>query len=328
MKIGVCAWSFTGAHAETGSEFDPHTSDGLADLATHHGLASIEGASGWWDVDDEAEIGRFRQRLSTEQLGVFVDTGGHDYATNIEPLRQAIDVAVAVGSSVVRTTISRLLEGDRRSLGADGWRAHLQGLVEPLKSVMDVAETANIDVGIENHQDLCSHELMWLCEQVGSDRLGVTMDVGNAYAVGETPIDFARRILPRLKHVHLKDYTVHGNETGFRLKRCALGDGIVDWPAMIALFDAETPHVQGCIELGATQARHIQLFEPDWWSTYPERPFVPDAICAMADLYRADQRGADWRTPHECEADAATRAQYEMQQFEQSVSYLQTISAI
>jgi sugar phosphate isomerase/epimerase len=328
MKIGVCAWSFTGVHGQIEAGPDPHTPAGLVDLAIRHGLHSIEGASGWWDPQDKASLGDFRQRLADTQLGVFVDTGGHDYAENIQPLRDAIRVAGAVGSRIVRTTISRFLEGDRRSLGADGWQAHLQGLVAPLASVMQEAESAGIDVGIENHQDICSHELVWLCDQVGSPRLGVTMDVGNAYAVGETPLAFARRVLPILKHVHLKDYTVHGSDAGFRLKRCTLGDGVVNWPEMLELFSKHAPQVEGCIELGATQARHIRLFEADWWSTYPERPFVPDAIDALGDLHRANTPNVDWRTPHETDADETTRAQYEMQQFESSISYLQEISAL
>ncbi len=327
MKIGVCAWSFTGSHREIDAPIDPHTSDGLMELATANKLHSIEGASGWWNPEDSTSIDTLRQHLADAGLGIFVDTGGHNYAEDIQPLRDAIAVGASVGARVVRTTISGLLEGDRRSLGAAGWRSHLQGLIRPLSEVMETAESVGVEVGIENHQDLCSHELLWLCEQVGSRRLGVTMDVGNAYAVGETPLCFARRILPILKHVHLKDYTVHGSESGYRLKRCALGDGIVNWPQMIALFDGQAPAVEGCIELGATQARHIQLFEADWWSTYPERP-LSEAIGALGDLHRANAQNVDWRSPHEAGEDAETRAQYEMQQFDASVAYLREISAI
>ena len=91
----------------------------------------------------------------------------------------------------------------------------------------------------------------------------------HAFAVGEHPLAFAERILPILKHVHIKDYTVHPTSSGYRLKRCAIGDGVVNWPEIIALFDREVPHIQGCIELGASVARHIRLLEEDWWATFP-----------------------------------------------------------
>ena len=328
MKIGLCAWSFTGKHREAGHEPDPHQIEGLLTMADRYDLASVEGASGWFEVMSDAQVDRFRQDLGNTRR-VFVDTGGHDYARDLTPLRSAIDVAAHIGSPMVRTTISSLLEGDRRSLGSDGWRDHLIALVEPLRRAAGAAQEAGVVIGIENHQDLCSHELVWLCEQVGGAHLGVTLDVGNAYAVGERPAAFARRVQPFLKHVHLKDYTVHPTGTGYRLKRCALGEGVVDWPAMFAWFDAECPQVEACIELGATTARHIRLFEPSWWETYPERPFIPDAIDALGDLQRAAQPPeTDWRTPHEAGAGADACAAYEIAQIEASVTYLKSIGAV
>ena len=87
--------------------------------------------------------------------------------------------------------------------GAAVMRDYLEALVQPFKEVMPLAEEYGIPVGIENHQDLCSWELLTLSEKVGSPQLGVTMDVGNAFAVGEHPQAFAQRILPILKHVHI-----------------------------------------------------------------------------------------------------------------------------
>ena len=198
-----------------------------------------------------------------------------------------------------------------------------------VKAFADAAREAGIVIGIENHQDICSHELVGLCQQIGGDHIGVTMDVGNAYAVGETPATFARRVGPFLKHVHLKDYTVHPTKSGYRLKRCALGDGIVDWKSMLPWFDSQCPLVAGCIELGATSARHIRLFEPGWWQTYPERDFVPDAIEALGDLQRAAQPSAtDWRTPHEAGESAPVCADYEIDQIERSGAYLKEIGAV
>ena len=127
---------------------------------------------------------------------------------------------------------------------------------------------------------------------------------------------------PRLHHVHLKDYTVHPTPSGYRLKRCALGDGVVDWPTMLARFDASAPAVGGCIELGATQARHIRILEQDYWAAYPPRP-LSGAIAAVRALHQAARPPEEeWRTPHELGAAASARAAYERDQFDRSVRYL------
>lgn len=154
------------------------------------------------------------------------------------------------------------------------------------------------------------------------------MDCGNAYAVGETPERFARTVLPRLKHVHIKDYTAHPSDSGYRLKRCAIGAGVVDWPALLKLL-AGVEGLQATIELGAASARHIRILEEDWWATYPhERPFEV-RLAALRDLQRAARpRDEDWRTPHEREEPAAECARYELQQFEASVAYLTLIRPV
>ena len=45
MNIGLCAWSFTGAHKEANRAIDPHTPEGLTRLARDNGLHSVEFAS-------------------------------------------------------------------------------------------------------------------------------------------------------------------------------------------------------------------------------------------------------------------------------------------
>ncbi len=322
MKIGLCAWSFTSAHREAGQPLDPFTPQGLARMALDRGLRSIECSPAFFQGYSDRQLSEFREFLAEKNLGLFLDTGGHDYARDITPLRQAVEMAHRLGVRVIRTTVSNLLEGDRRQYGFAGWKQYLENLVEPLKQIMPLAEKRDIALGIENHQDLCSWELCWLCEQVGSARLGVTMDCGNALSVGETPLAFAGRVMPLLKHVHLKDYTVHPTPSGYRLKRCALGKGVVDWPALIAAFDAGAPLVQGCIELGASVARHIRILEEDYWATYPPRPLA-EAINAIRALHQAARPPQeDWRTPHERGESPQERAAYELEQLDASTAYL------
>ena len=320
MKIGLCAWSFTGSHREAGRAIDPHSPEGLTQLAHENSLGSVEFAAQSLQERSDEALASFREELG--DMDLFLDTGGTNYAEDISPLRDAIETAHRAGALAVRTTISRLLEGDRRALGAQGMHDYLNALVQPFKEIMPLAEEYGIPVGIENHQDVCSWELLDLCEHVGSPQLGVTMDVANALAVGETPAAFAQRVMPILKHVHFKDYTIHPTPSGYRFKRCALGTGVVDWPQMVALFDAGAPGVQGCIELGASQARHVRILENDYWSTYAPRP-QEEVLDALRTLHGAARPAdEDWRTPHEHEENANARTDYELDQFTRSVSFI------
>ena len=323
MEFGLCAWSFTRAHQQAGAAHDPMTAGGLVALAEERGLRSVEHSAAAFDQLDREERDRLVEHLHTSGLELVLDCGWNTTPAEIgAEVERVLGLAAEVGARAVRTTISRCLAGDRGRYGHQGWKDHLSALVKPLRRAADVADDVDIPFGIENHQDICSYELLWLLEQVGSRRCGVVMDCGNALAVGEHPAAFAERILPHLVHVQLKDYVVHPTPSGWRFVRCALGEGVVDWPDLVARFDAGAPGVIGCVELGATTARHVRILERDWWATYDPRPW-DDTLDALRTLHAASQPpGAEWRTPHERGEPPATCAGYELAQIDASVGYL------
>lgn len=323
MDFGLCAWSFTAAHRQAGTAPDPLTAAGLVALAEDRGLRSVEHSAEAFERLDPDERDRLVGHLRGAGIRLVLDCGWNASPEEIgADLARVLVLGRQVGARAVRTTISHCLEGDRSRYGRRGWKDHLGRLVAPLRAAARVAEDLDIPFGIENHQDICSAELEWLLEQVDSPRCGVVMDCGNALAVGEHPAAFAERVLPYLVHVQLKDYAVHPTPSGWRFVRCALGGGVVDWPDLVARFDAGAPGVTGCIELGAATARHVRILERDWWETYDPRP-RDDLLDALRVLHAASQPpGADWRTPHERDEPAEVCAAYELAQLDASVEYL------
>jgi 3-oxoisoapionate decarboxylase len=324
MEFGLCAWSFTPAHQQAGAVPDPMTAAGLINIARRRGLRSVEHSAAAFERLDPDE----RERLRAAGLEIVLDCGSSASPDAIgAEVERVLVLASRVGARAVRTTISQCLSGDRSRYGRQGWKEHLDALVKPLRRAADVAEDVAIPFGIENHQDLCSTELRWLVERVGSPRCGVVMDCGNALAVGEHPVAFAERVLPYLIHVQLKDYAVHPTPSGWRFVRCALGEGVVDWPDLVARFDAAAPDVIGCIELGAATARHVRILERDWWATYDPRPWE-ETLDALRTLHGAARPpDADWRTPHERGEPARACAAYELAQLDASVAYLRATFA-
>lgn len=323
MEFGLCAWSFTSSHQEAGAEHDPLTAAGLVALTVERQLRSVEHGAFAFEGLTPDERGGLVDSLHSSGLELVLDCGRSASPEEVgAEVASVLALASQVGARVVRTTISDCLEGDRSRYGHQGWKDHLQALVTPLREAADVAEDLDIPFGIENHQDVCSSELAWLMEQVSSPSCGVVLDCGNALTVGEHPAAFAERIMPYLVHVQLKDYVVHPTPSGWRFVRCALGDGVVDWPDLVARFDADAPDVIGCIELGATTARHVRILEREWWETFDPRPW-DDALDAIRTLHGAAQPpGAEWRTPHELQEPPEARVAYEFAQLDASVEYL------
>jgi hypothetical protein len=161
-----------------------------------------------------------------------------------------------------------------------------------------MAGAAGKVIGIENHQDFTSRELVALCEAFGP-AVGITYDTGNSFPVAEAPLDFTRVVAPYVRHIHLKDYNVQPTPEGFRLVRSALGDGAVPFKAIIEIIGQHRDEVTIGMELAALDARHVRLKTDAWWKLYPPRDEAAVERCLEATTVNPLAPDVDYRTPWE-----------------------------
>jgi hypothetical protein len=179
-------------------------------------------------------------------------------------------------------------------------------------------------MAIEDHQDLGSEELVEISEAAG-DHVGVVFDTGNPFAVGEDPVAFARRARHRIRHVHLKDYVAQPTDEGYRLIRCAIGDGCVPFTELAEVLRSDETPLTASIEPGALEARHIRLFTPAWWDGYPPRS-ARELGTALGRLrHNALAADADGRTPWERHAPGEDIVAYEKAQLDRSIVNLRAM---
>ncbi len=326
MKFGVSAYSFPFScgflKQEDRRAAQPMNAFGLATLASEHGLSSIATPLPPMLPDlSFSTIDRLRDTLRDANLTLVVDTSVVDVAT----LQTLLPLAKRAGARVVRATVSTILEGARAGV-VGGWQPYLNDIKERIIAIRPVLESLDLVLALENHQDVTSDELLYLCE-AGGPNVGVTLDVVNPLAVGEEPMAFARKLAPLIHTVHLKDYIIFPTPSGFRLVRCTIGDGVLDVPALLDILRAHAPNPVLNIELAALYGRHIRLLEDDWWQGYPPRDVreVVPALRLMAQHARPTD--APWQTPWETGAAPDEVWRYEHEQFEQSIRYLRGLGA-
>jgi 3-oxoisoapionate decarboxylase len=240
-----------------------------------------------------------------------------------ETLGEAIRCTSALGATIIRLHLTPVLEGGRAELG-ERWSEMVDHARRTLVREAPKAADAGLTMAIENHQDLTSEELVAIAEEAGAN-VGVAFDTGNAFALAEDPVEFARRAAGRVRHVHLKDYQAQFTPNGFRLVRCAVGDGCVPFQAIAEVLASHAPKLTASIELGALDARHIRLFEPGWWNGYPPRA-SSELATAMGRLqHRRIAGDADYRTPWEHFASGNIVIEYESRQLQRSVENLEAM---
>jgi len=289
----------------------------LIDQALGYGLAGIEVPAALIKDDPESIGARARE----QKLFVTVDTGGVDP----EALSHVFDLAARAGSPTVRTVVGGAkIGGDRRAM-AGRWQPFLAEVAANLATATKAAEQAGVTLAVENHQDLASEELLMLCETIDSPHFGITLDTGNPLGTGEEPIDYFRRVAPHVKNVHLKDYRIWSSSEGYRLARCSLGQGVIDFPALLAILDAAVPGVSMAIELGAHEARHVRVLSDDFWPEYPAR--TPAQLAATIRFVQAEGRSTgDWRTPFERAEPVESIVAYEQRELIASVAYVDALN--
>ncbi|MBA2678843.1 MAG: sugar phosphate isomerase/epimerase [Ktedonobacteraceae bacterium] len=323
MRIGLAAYGTVFSMGLTSLSGRPTiTPLQLMDQALASGLTGVEIPTALLKNADIPAIARYAQDHK-----LFLTVAASGYAP--EPLISALEQATQLGALTVRTIIGGAkIGGDRRPL-ADRWPAFLEQVLHGLRTAIATAERVGVNLAVENHQDLASEELLWLCHSINSTRFGLTLDTGNPLATAEEPLDFARRIGPYIKNIHLKDYWIYPTDEGYRLVRCPLGQGVIDFPQLFSVFTELCPDATASMELGALEARHIRVLADDYWPAYPPRSAAQLASTLHFVYTHTHQPGQpdDWHTPFERNESASTIIAYEELQLAQSLPYIKNISS-
>jgi sugar phosphate isomerase/epimerase len=291
-----------------GLQGDPGSGlDGFLEIADEIGARVVELHAPWLAGLDLAALA---ERLGDRVPIVSCGLDGADDA--------ALAAAVALSARVMRLPLSRVLQGDRH---AADWPALVAGVRARLARLAPRAAAAGVSLAIENHQDFTSAELMAFCEEAG-DAVGITLDTGNAFPVAEAPLEFARAVAPRVRHVHLKDYRVQFTAEGYRLVRCAIGDGAVPFPELAEIVGRD---LTASLEPGALAARHIRLFTAAWWRGYPPVDARRLAAALLAAQTNRLPDDADHRTPWERGVTGEELVRYERDMMRRSAANVRAL---
>ena len=269
---------------------------GYLALADSLGAEAVEIFNPWLEALDDGELADLADRLRENGVTPIVSAG-----LTMGSFDAALRSARALGATVIRFGLTSVLCGDRAALGG-GWH----GLVDSVRARLAELGPRAADEGrvlaIENHQDFGSEELAGFCESTPG--IAVTIDLGNTFPVAEAPLAFARRIAPHVRHVHLKDYRIQFTDEGYRLVRCAIGDGAAPIAAMLDVIAQSGGAFSAVLEPGALEARHVRFLKPEWWTHYPPKRADEFAACLAAARVNRLPDDADFRTPWERGADA------------------------
>ena len=277
--------------------------EGFIAIATELGAKALEIFDPWLRALSDDDLRALRDRLASLGMTPIVSSG-----LMMGSFESALRSAKLLDARIIRYGLTTVLCGDRHALG-DKWRELVASVRAALADRGPRAHDEGKILAIENHQDFGSEELVAFCEETRG--VGICLDTGNAFPVAEAPLDFTRRVAPFVRHVHLKDYRAQFTDEGFRLVRCAIGDGAVPLPRMLDMLAEHHPKMTAALEPGALEARHVRLLRPEWWTGYAPKGAPALAACLASLRVNRLTDDADTRTPWERGEDDAIEA-YEL----------------
>ncbi|MEJ5230422.1 MAG: sugar phosphate isomerase/epimerase [Pseudothermotoga sp.] len=100
--------------------------------------------------------------------------------------------------------------------------------------IVDLAELYDININIEIHGYFTTKPEMLekMLDFVKSEKLGLNLDTGNTFIAGQDPVEFCKKFIKKIKHVHIKDVSeslamsLRGKDTGIGISHCAVGEGV------------------------------------------------------------------------------------------------------
>ncbi len=238
-------------------------------------------------------------RAWSKDMGLHLETGGGailpktaaDYPNIIATLRKNIERAAAMGSPIVRA----LLASDRYSLPEGSVERHIETAVKILREVRSQVMDAGLKIGIENHKELQAWETRRLIETAGKEFVGSYLDTGNPVFVAEDPLTTVEELGPYAVTFHLRDSVVYEHPNGIAVQWVPLGEGTVDFKALVARASQILPPVSiYCKPITARPPVVIPVYSAEFWNKWFPRARSRD----LARFLALAKRGRPYDKPH------------------------------
>jgi sugar phosphate isomerase/epimerase len=126
-----------------------------------------------------------------------------------------------------------------------------------------------VKVAIENHKDLQAWQTRELIETAGKEFVGSYLDTGNPVFVAEDPMTTVEELGPVAVCLHLRDSVVYEVPEGIAVQWVPLGEGTVDFKAIVARAAEILPNVyMYCKPITGRPPVVIPVYSEEFWTKW------------------------------------------------------------
>ena len=207
---------------------------------------------------DLSEIKEVSKKIHRNNM--FLELGMRDMT--YENLVHHLDLAERL-----ETNFIRVVAGKPNPFPEKG--THKDRLIEDLfrvfEKVLPQLKKRNIRIGLENHYDLSTDDIVHVVHTVNDEMVGVVFDTTNALGFIEKPEETLEAVLPFLFSIHVKDYIVEKVEAGYLIKGTALGEGLLNYKSILEKVVKNAPGASIILEMTIRRDNEMDMNEVVKW---------------------------------------------------------------
>jgi len=207
-------WGYAGVWPGAFGIYDGDRTMNKLRFVVEHGFGST--GIGLAELEDPARRDAIGQFVADHDLRLTPHVGprgveGGYFGTDVDAVRRALDACVADlrrSAGAVRAPIVTTCVGPyHRFQAAPSLAEQMDRLADVLGPLAAACREMSCPLGIENHGDYYCTDLVELCRRV--PHLGIFLDTGNTYLIGEQSLPACRAAAPYTIGTHFKDHFVH-----------------------------------------------------------------------------------------------------------------------
>lgn len=149
------------------------------------------------------------------------------------------------------------------------WKTFVATTADCIRGLAPMLRDHGVRLGIENHWDFTTYEIIEIAERAGRDVVGVGLDTGNLPILAEAPDRGVERSAPYAVTLQLKDVYLFTTPRGAARPVVPSGQGQIGLAEAVRELRQQNPRLNFTIE-DHSVIYNVDYFEPSWLEAVPE----------------------------------------------------------
>ncbi len=230
---------------------------------------------------DPAAVARLRQQIERYDMRLTVGLRSPKSEADLPKYEAAVKAASEMNGRVVCVHDSFSGRRYEQFKTAGEYHAFFEQCQAAVQRAEPILRKYKMPLAIENHKAWRSAELADWVKRVGSEYVGVALDLVNNVSLIETPQQTIDTLEPYTLFISFKDIAVDLYDQGILLSEVPFGDGHLDLAGLVARFQRKNPKILFQLEMLTRDPLKVPIFTEQYWKVYDDRSPVPSRDLAM-----------------------------------------------